>query len=357
MGSGVSREDIEAAYRLILGRAPESEDAISIHESHPDLDSLRRAFLASEEFQSKFKSPTVPDALAIESASFPSINIGASTSSEAPALTSELALVFLHLPKTGGSTLHELFSAHFAPEEICPQRHSNLRAYSVDELRQWRFFSGHFDADEIRRIPRPLFVVTVLRDPIERLLSLYYFWKRHTDEFINKFSADFLRMTKDGTLLDFLRNSHPMILHAAHNAMVRQLAGAVKTTASGYGLMKSGETAESVTEAQLMSLALKNLLSFDVVGNTSELSLVYERVASVFGMKSYPSIPKINTREDVDEHVGPVTPEPITPEIQALLEEKTRLDRMLYQLASNHAGLKMDQAKGKKRRYKKSAQH
>jgi hypothetical protein len=340
MGSGVTREEIEAAYRLILGRAPESDDAIRIHESHPDLDSLRRAFLASEEFQSNFKSLTVPDALAIPSVTFPSIYIGASASSEPLALTSELALVFLHLPKTGGSTLHELFSAHFTAEEICPERHSNLRAYSVDELRQWRFFSGHFDADEIRRIPRPLFVVTVLREPIERLFSLYYFWKRQTDEFIDQNGMGYLRITKDGTLLDFLHSDHPTILDAATNAMVTQLAGAVTTTASGYGLMKSGETVDKITEAQLMSLALKNLLSFDVVGDTSELSLVYERVASVFGMKSYPSMPRINRREDLDGHAGPVIPEPNTPEIQALLEEKTRLDRMLYQFASNMRGLK-----------------
>jgi hypothetical protein len=340
MGSGVSREDIEAAYRLILGRAPESEDAIRAHESCPDLDSLRRTFLASEEFQSNFKSATNPDALALRPVTLPPLNVEVSTSSEALALTAELALVFLHLPKTGGTSLRLHFAAHFTPEEICPERHSNLRAYSVDELRQWRFFSGHFDADEIRRIPRPLFVVTVLRDPIERLLSHYYYWKRHTDEFIDQLGTDILRITKDGTLLDFLRSAHPSMLHAGTNAMVTQLAGAVTTTANGYGLMKSGETVDKITEAQLMSLAVKNLLSFDVVGDTSELSLVYERVASVFGMKAYPSMLKVNTRDEVNEHFEPVTPEPITPEIQALLEEKTRLDRMLYQFASNMRGLK-----------------
>jgi hypothetical protein len=340
MGSGVSREDVEAAYRLILGRAPESDEAIRAHESCPDLDSLRRAMFASEEFQSSFRDATVSDALALKSATMPPLNIEVSTSSEALAPTPELALVFLHLPKTGGTTLRHYFAAHFTPEEICPERHTNLRDYSVDELRQWRFFSGHFNADEIRRIPRPLFVVTVLRDPIERLLSLYYYWKRHTDEFVDQLGADFLRIIKEQSLLDFLRSADPTILQGGHNAMVRQLAGAVTTTANGYGLMKNSKTVEWITEAQLMSLALKNLLSFDVVGYTSELSLVYDRVASVFGMKTYPSMLKLNTREDVNENLGPVTLEPITLEIQALLEEKTRLDRMLYQFAGTMRALK-----------------
>ena len=118
--------------------------------------------------------------------------------------------------------------------------------------------------------------------------------------------------------------------------MVTQLAGAIRTTPDGYCLIKSPQEIERLSEAQLFSRALKNLLSFDVVGDISELSLVYEKVALVFGMKTYPSIIKINAREQVTETLEPVTPEPITPEIQALLEEKTRLDRMLYQLARDH---------------------
>ena len=251
----------------------------------------------------------------------------------------EPTLVFLHIPKTGGTSLYHLFADNFPEQAICPERFSHLHLYSVDDLRQWRFFSGHFNADEIKRIPGRVFLVTVFRDPIDRLLSLYYFWKRQTNEFIDQNGLDYLRITKDGTLLDFLRSDHPAIVYAPHNSMVTQLAGAVTTTPDGYSLIKSPQEIERLSEAQLFSRALKNLLSFDVVGDISELSLVYERVASVFGMKTYTYMLRENTREEVTETLEPVTPEPITPEIQALLEEKTRLDRMLYQLARNHARL------------------
>jgi hypothetical protein len=248
---------------------------------------------------------------------------------------SEPTLVFLHIPKTGGTSLHHHFADIFPEQAMCPERFSNLNQFSVDELRQWRFFSGHFNADEIKRIPGRIFLVTVLRDPIERLLSLYYFWKRQTNEFIDQNGLDYLRITKDGTLLDFLRSDHPVIVHATHNAMVTQLAGAVTTTPNGYDLMNSSETVDRISEGQLMSRALKNLLSFDVIGDISQLLLVYEKVASVFGMTTNPFMLKVNTREDVNEHLEPVTPEPITPEIRVLLEEKTRLDRILYQFSNN----------------------
>ena len=54
MNSGVTREDVENAFRLFLGREPESEEVIQAHQSWPDLDALRRVFLDSKEFQSKF---------------------------------------------------------------------------------------------------------------------------------------------------------------------------------------------------------------------------------------------------------------------------------------------------------------
>jgi len=52
------RDDVIQAYRLILGRVPESEAAITGHlRDHPDLDALRRAFLGSEELHQQLARP------------------------------------------------------------------------------------------------------------------------------------------------------------------------------------------------------------------------------------------------------------------------------------------------------------
>jgi SAM-dependent methyltransferase len=48
----VTREDVLAAYRMILGRDPENEIAVQSHMRARTVESLRRAFLDSAEFQS-----------------------------------------------------------------------------------------------------------------------------------------------------------------------------------------------------------------------------------------------------------------------------------------------------------------
>ena len=51
----LSREDVVAAYRLILGREPESDAVIEHHRERPDLANLRAAMIGSDEFVRDFK--------------------------------------------------------------------------------------------------------------------------------------------------------------------------------------------------------------------------------------------------------------------------------------------------------------
>jgi SAM-dependent methyltransferase len=53
----VSREDVLAAYRLILGREPESEMIVQSHMHSNDLIELRSVFLHSPEFRRVFENP------------------------------------------------------------------------------------------------------------------------------------------------------------------------------------------------------------------------------------------------------------------------------------------------------------
>jgi hypothetical protein len=246
-------------------------------------------------------------------------------------------LVFLHVPRTGGTTLHHHLSANFAPDEICPERFSRLERYSTEQLGKWRFFSGHFNADEIRRIPGPLFVVTILRNPIERLLSNYYFWKRHRPEIIKQHHLEGPKLARRGTLLDFLRSDNGGVLDSTNNMLARRFAGQTYAWPDGKWRARINDRGFEVTDLQIVHRALGNLLSFQVFDDVSCLHDIYNSVAQVFGMKPLDAIERLNSRDKLDHKLEAVQLQEITPEIQEMLDQRTRLDNIVYRLALDHA--------------------
>ena len=86
------------------------------------------------------------------------------------------SVIFLHIPKTAGQSVHAHLALFFEPSEICPARENfQLLPISVSQLRRYRLFSGHLDFSLLDAVPSPRFVFTILRQPIERLLSFYFF--------------------------------------------------------------------------------------------------------------------------------------------------------------------------------------
>lgn len=133
MKSGVSREDVEAAYRLILGRPPESEAAIKFHQSSPDIASLRRAFLESQEFQSQFKGSPDGNVSALRAASVPPLDIEISTSVKTLELM--LAKTAEYWNRIGSEAPHwsVLTLEIFTPENILTYRDEFFESSKRDE--------------------------------------------------------------------------------------------------------------------------------------------------------------------------------------------------------------------------------
>lgn len=84
----------------------------------------------------------------------------------------------LHIPKTGGTSLFSVLSAAVYPGRAHV-------ALSEQELRERRtgyaLLSGHFGWDALSLFPQRPQVLTVLRDPVEHILSLYGYWRAHAD--------------------------------------------------------------------------------------------------------------------------------------------------------------------------------
>lgn len=119
-------------------------------------------------------------------------------------------VLYLHVPKAGGHTLTEYIRAQCAAGErregdglldggVLAVQYGFFRdpglavpAHVRPLLRRpgLRAVAGHFTFGLHEHVARPWTYVTVLRDPVERVLSLYYFLGLHERMSLEEFAAD-----------------------------------------------------------------------------------------------------------------------------------------------------------------------
>ena len=124
--------------------------------------------------------------------------------------------IFLHIQKTGGTTVHRILERHYPKDRIYSfdawehtfEHFTNL---SEDERGRIRLLRGHMVFGMHECVPNPSTYFTVLRDPVERAISYYYHVRRdqnhHWHDFVvsNEFSLRaFLESGRGIGVSDFL---------------------------------------------------------------------------------------------------------------------------------------------------------
>src|SRR3972149_251712 len=89
--------------------------------------------------------------------------------------------IFVHIAKTAGSTLLSIMENVFNRDEILylydnddyPQNVEGLKRMSGQEKRRYRLFTGHFPFGLHEYISQPCKYITILREPVDRVISTY----------------------------------------------------------------------------------------------------------------------------------------------------------------------------------------
>lgn len=92
-------------------------------------------------------------------------------------------IIFLHIPKTAGQSVHNYLSRVFKEQDICPARENfQLCGYSLKTRKNFKLFSGHLDWAQLYGLHADAFTFSILRDPVDRIISFYNFMHREASQ-------------------------------------------------------------------------------------------------------------------------------------------------------------------------------
>ena len=182
------------------------------------------------------------------------------------------AIIFLHVPKSAGTTLNRLIEWEYpllAMYTVDPVlfRWSRARLWRLPKrrLKRFRVFKGHMKFGLHEVLPQPATYITVLRDPIDRMISAFYFMHTY------KLHPNYWKFRREGwTLEDFVKR------WPKANLQTKMIAGA------DY---------DAPCTAEILRKAKENLQYFSVVGLTErfEETLALMKVRFGWKLQSYSS--------------------------------------------------------------------
>jgi sulfotransferase famil protein len=187
-------------------------------------------------------------------------------------------LFFLHIRKTAGCSVRNWLHNHF-PARACLFECHQTANREVDPS-NYQFVTGHVGFDYIDRFrARPICFV-VLRDPLERALSAYHFFRCHDERYLQwlrethpreeaEERARLTRRANELSLVEFLEREPELARLWLGNVQSRCLSGRADRLL--------------VAEDEALVDAARNLALCEVVGITERLGASLERLARFMG--------------------------------------------------------------------------
>lgn len=221
-------------------------------------------------------------------------------------------LIFLHVPKAAGSTLHPILERHF-PKNVrhsfyddVENRMARFRSLPLAERSRIRLLKGHFPYGLHDSLVGKTTYITLLRDPVERVVSHYYYVKRTPRHYLYD-----QVVSGKMSLADYVRSG---ITGELDNGQVRLLAGFDQTIPYGACTREHLDMAKYHAEQD-----------FALVGLTERFDESLVLMCIVLGWTWLPYYRNLNVTKARPKH------REIDPDIIAAIRETNRFDIELYE--------------------------
>lgn len=325
-----AENDVVEAFRWILGREVTDPTQIQtlLSRANGDRRLLRLILLRSPEFARQL------DTYGLLPESFTD-----SVLSGEPRLRSSIGqkkLIFIHIPKAGGTSLHYHLLGGVDENKVCPKRHNDLLLSPKIFLQKYTLFSGHYDIRAADIIPgEEKAVVTMLREPKERLISLYTYLAAHRPERIRSMDFKMAEAAKSNNFEGFLKAALRINPAAIDNTYARTFGSTLPIsrweTAADRPWMDRLATLNDSMWRQVLDRAKLRLRSLDAIGFVETFDESCKFIMNIAGIKTPDNFERLKDIERITEDT--VGFEPVEkPKVgqSDILQYVTRFDSEIY---------------------------
>jgi hypothetical protein len=228
-------------------------------------------------------------------------------------------LFFLHIPKTAGIALRHWLGNHFAAPRICWIDHTDPAGGVPASLGAYDLVGGHACYPFVARFARPPQVITFLRDPIDRAISAFYYFRQlGRDRRKQGLAGVVVSEACELSLADF-------ILREPQEALVA--LGITQTWMLSQERLTAFTPGPIRLPPDALAVARANLARCDFIGLTERMDESLGLACDALGWPPSGPIEKVNRTEHRPGR------DQLDARTRRLLEEVTATDRELYRFA------------------------
>jgi hypothetical protein len=248
-------------------------------------------------------------------------------------------IIFLHAEKTGGTSVQAMLAKSLNRKDIFCEHDDTLYWRTPSEIDQYKVLCGHFNYDTTKLLSTGNnHLVTMVRNPERRILSLYNFWRSHHESHPNH--TIYHSIAWQMGLEEFLKDKKIVTSRHVWNNMAWYIAGDKKWNEWREINILPESQQSTYLEEIVTPFLRKRMAMFSVIGIQEKFSESVEKIYQLLNMKSPTHMLKENTFEG-NIACYPHFREDITPKNnisnneRIKIEEVTKIDKIIYQIAIN----------------------